>query len=73
MFAVVPELEDASLRCSNVLNNNARNINSGSGRLVSMDTELKPPFMSFEVEDDDFCDAFAMSERMKQDVVETKE
>lgn len=69
-WAVIPELEDgsdfdmdASLRCSNPLNNHSRNINSQSGRPYMLKM-----FQSFEVDDNDLCGAFDMSKQMMDDI-----
>ena len=74
-WAIIPELEDgsdfdmdASLRCSNPLNNHSRNINNGSNRLTSMDTDLTLSYISFEVDDNDLCGAFDMSKQMMDDI-----
>jgi|GEM_PF-3603337 len=69
-WAIIPELEDgsdldfdASLRCTNPLNNHSRNINIQSGRPYMLKM-----FQSFEVEDNDLCGAFDISEQMIDDI-----
>jgi hypothetical protein len=54
--------DDDYLVCTNVENiHSGRNINSGSNRLVSMDTDIKAPKVSFQVDDSDYCGAFKLN------------
>jgi hypothetical protein len=53
------------LVCTSVENiHSGRNINSGSARLVSMDTDIKVPRVSFQVDDNDCCVAFKLDRRV---------
>ena len=53
------------LVCTSVANiHSGRNINSGSNRLVSMDTDIKSHKVGFIVDDDDYCGAFKLDKRV---------
>lgn len=56
------------LICINPLNNHARTINDGSNRLIHMDTGLNLPHIGFQVDDDNYCEAFAISKQMQKDI-----
>lgn len=60
--------DDDYLICINPLNNHARTINDGSNRLINMDTGLSLPHIGFQVDDDSYCEAFAISEQMQKDI-----
>ena len=60
---------ESYLICTNPVNiHSGRNINSGSNRLVSMDTDIKVPKISFQVDDDDCCGAFEFSKKVYDEI-----
>lgn len=55
--------DESYLICTNVFNINSRNINDGSARIISMDTDIKAPKIGFKVDDDGYCGEFKLNKQ----------